>query len=144
MNLDLTRSAAFSTRLIEWLRGKAPILIVTHDHPDPDALAAAYALRHLILMKACEEAVIAFEGAIGRGENRAMVHELQIEAVPLASIDSHEFAVICMVDAQPGMASPCRQAYKNPSRLTRPLPCFNRYSRSRTDSSVTLIWAFFR
>ena len=31
MNLDLTRSAAFSTRLIEWLRGKMPILIVTHD-----------------------------------------------------------------------------------------------------------------
>ncbi len=102
MSLDLTRSASFSSGFIEWLRGKEPILIVTHDHPDPDALAAAYALRHLILMKTGEEAVIAFEGVIGRGENRAMVRELEIEAVPLASVDPREFAVVCMVDAQPG------------------------------------------
>ena len=101
MTLDLTRSAAFSTRLIEWLRGKAPILIVTHDHPDPDALAAAYALRHLILMKTGQTATIAFNGMIGRSENRAMVRELEIETVPLAALDPHEFAVICLVDAQP-------------------------------------------
>jgi len=101
MSLDLTRSAAFSTRLIEWLRGKMPILIVTHDHPDPDALAAAYALRHLILMKTGQAAVIAFDGMIGRSENRALVRELQIETVPLAKVDPHEFAVICTVDAQP-------------------------------------------
>jgi nanoRNase/pAp phosphatase (c-di-AMP/oligoRNAs hydrolase) len=102
MNIDLTHSAAFSTRFIEWLRGKTPILIVTHDHPDPDALAAAYALRHLILMKTGQEAVIAFEGAIGRSENRAMVRELEIETVALGTLDPFEFAVVCLVDAQPG------------------------------------------
>lgn len=102
MPLDLTRSAAFSTRFIEWLRGKGPILIVTHDHPDPDALAAAYALRHLILMKVGQAATIAFEGVIGRSENRAMVRELEIETVPLGALDPHEFSVICMVDSQPG------------------------------------------
>ncbi len=101
MTLDLTRSAAFSTRLIEWLRGKAPILIVTHDHPDPDALAAAYALRHLILIKTGHVSTIAFEGVIGRSENRVMVRELEIETVPLAAVDPHEFNVICMVDTQP-------------------------------------------
>lgn len=102
MALDLTRSAAFSARFIEWLRGKTPVLIVTHDHPDPDALAAAYALRHLILMKTGQQAVIAFDGIIGRSENRAMVRELQIETVPLGTLDPHEFAVVCLVDAQPG------------------------------------------
>jgi nanoRNase/pAp phosphatase (c-di-AMP/oligoRNAs hydrolase) len=101
MTLDLVRSAAYSTRMIEWLRGKAPILIVTHDHPDPDALAAAYALRHLILVKTNQEAIIAFEGIIGRSENRAMVRELEIETVPLGTVDPHEFAVVCLVDAQP-------------------------------------------
>lgn len=102
MTIDLTRSAAFSTRLIEWLRGKTPILIVTHDHPDPDALATAYALRHLILMKTGQDAIIAFNGVIGRSENRALVRELEIETVPLNSVDPHEFAVVCLVDAQPG------------------------------------------
>jgi nanoRNase/pAp phosphatase (c-di-AMP/oligoRNAs hydrolase) len=102
MSPDLTHSAAFSTRFIEWLRGKEPILIVTHDHPDPDALAAAYALRHLILMKTGQQAIIAFNGVIGRSENRAMVRELEIETVSLATLDPHEFAVVCLVDAQPG------------------------------------------
>lgn len=102
MTIDLTHSAAFSTRFIEWMRGKSPILIVTHDHPDPDALAAAYALRHLILMKTGQAAIIAFEGVIGRSENRAMVRELEIETVPLGTLDPFEFAVVCMVDAQPG------------------------------------------
>jgi nanoRNase/pAp phosphatase (c-di-AMP/oligoRNAs hydrolase) len=102
MTLDLARSAAFSTGFIEWLRGKTPILIVTHDYPDPDALAAAYALRHLILLKTGQGAIIAFDGVIGRSENRAMVRELEIETVPLGTIDPFEFAVVCLVDAQPG------------------------------------------
>ncbi len=102
MSLDLTRSAEFSGHFIEWLWGKASILIVTHDHPDPDALAAAYALRHLILMKTGRAAVIAYDGVIGRGENCAMVRELEIETVPLATLDPFEFSVVCLVDAQPG------------------------------------------
>jgi nanoRNase/pAp phosphatase (c-di-AMP/oligoRNAs hydrolase) len=53
------------------------------------------------MMKTAEEAVIAFDGMIGRSENRALVRELQIETVPLATLDPHEFAVICMVDVQP-------------------------------------------
>lgn len=102
MNLDLGRSETFSSRFLEWLWGKTPILIVTHDHPDPDALAAAYALRHLILIKTGQDAVIAYDGVIGRGENCAMVRELEIATVPLAALDPFEFAVVCLVDAQPG------------------------------------------
>jgi nanoRNase/pAp phosphatase (c-di-AMP/oligoRNAs hydrolase) len=102
MNHDLTHSATFSSHFIEWVRGKGAILIVTHDHPDPDALATAYALRHLILMKTGQEAVIAFAGVIGRSENRAMVRELEIEAVPLGTLTLRDFPVVCLVDAQPG------------------------------------------
>lgn len=98
---NLTHSAAFSTELIEWLRGKGPILIVTHDYPDPDALAAAYALKHLILIKTCQEATIAFGGAINRSENRVMVRELEIRSVNLTDIDLNDFSVVCMVDTQP-------------------------------------------
>jgi len=103
MNSELmTHSAAFSTRIIDWLRGKGPILIVTHDHPDPDSLAAAYAFRHLILVKTNQEATIAFGGGIGRGENRAMVRELDIPAVCLDRLDLDDYPVVCMVDCQPG------------------------------------------
>ncbi|MBW2504451.1 MAG: DHH family phosphoesterase [Deltaproteobacteria bacterium] len=99
---NLSHSAEFSAEIIEWLRGKAPILIVTHDHPDPDALAAAYALKHLILMKTGQDSTIAFGGVIGRRENLAMVKELEIRAMPIEKVDLDSFKAVCMVDTQPG------------------------------------------
>jgi nanoRNase/pAp phosphatase (c-di-AMP/oligoRNAs hydrolase) len=102
MSIDLTRSREFSAGLFNWLRGKGRILIVAHDNPDPDALAAAFALRHLFEVKAGLDATIAFGGIIGRAENRVMVEQLEIKAVPLNSLDLDEFCVICMVDTQPG------------------------------------------
>lgn len=95
-------SSAFVSQLIDWVRGKGRILIVTHDNPDPDAIAAAVGLRHLLLMGAGQEAVIAFGGVIGRSENRLMVEALEIDLVPFAQLDLDDFTVVCMVDTQPG------------------------------------------
>jgi len=102
MGIDLNRSRLPAEALVEWVRGKGRVLIVAHDNPDPDSLAAAYALRHLFLLKTGQDATIAFGGLIGRGENRAMVRELEIDAVPIETVDLDEFAVVCMVDTQPG------------------------------------------
>ncbi len=102
MPTDLTWSSEFSQKFIEWMRGKGKVLIVAHDNPDPDSLAAAMALKHLILVKTGQEATIAFGGVIGRGENRVMVEKLEIQAVPLSGLDLNQFKVVCMVDTQPG------------------------------------------
>jgi nanoRNase/pAp phosphatase (c-di-AMP/oligoRNAs hydrolase) len=37
--------------LLNWIHGKGKVLIVSHDNPDPDSLAAAMALKHLLLQK---------------------------------------------------------------------------------------------
>ena len=100
--LDLGRSRLFSHAMIEWVRGKGTVLIVTHNNPDPDSLASATALSHLLLMKLGVESVIAFGGKIGRSENRCMVDMLNIGAVPLEGLDLDSFTVVCMVDTQPG------------------------------------------
>jgi nanoRNase/pAp phosphatase (c-di-AMP/oligoRNAs hydrolase) len=92
----------FVVELVEWLRGKGRILIVTHDNPDPDALASAFALQQLLLVKTGQEAVIAHGGIVGRRENQAMVAELGIPLVALAAVDPDGFPVVCMVDTQPG------------------------------------------
>lgn len=97
----LQRSREFSSQFIEWLRGKGTVLIVTHDHPDPDSLAAAMALKHLILVKTGQKATIAYGGVVGRGENRVMVEKLEIELVPLEGLDLQQYQVVCMVDTQP-------------------------------------------
>ncbi len=87
--------------MIEWVRGRGKILIVGHDNPDPDSLAAAVALRHLFLMKTGQDAVLAYGGVIGRSENRKMVELLEIPLVPLSELDLGQFAVTCLVDTQP-------------------------------------------
>ena len=102
MAIDLTRSREFSDQFIEWVRGKGKVLIMAHDNPDPDSLASATALKHLLLVKTGVKATIAFGGMIGRGENRQMVKELEIKAVPIHSLDLNQFNVVCMVDTQPG------------------------------------------
>ncbi|MEA3363990.1 MAG: DHH family phosphoesterase [Thermodesulfobacteriota bacterium] len=90
------------SEMVEWLRGRGKILIICHDNPDPDSIASAVALRHLILMKTGQDAVLAYGGVIGRSENRKMVELLEIPLVPFCKIKLSQFAVVCMVDTQPG------------------------------------------
>lgn len=98
----LRRSRAHSDQMLEWLRGTGKTLIVIHDNPDPDCLASAMALRHLLAMKLSRDAVIAFSGMIGRSENLAMARELDITLMPLEVVDLAEYSAICMLDTQPG------------------------------------------
>ncbi|MDY0269631.1 DHH family phosphoesterase [Trichloromonas sp.] len=114
MPLNLDHSRDFSGRFIEWMRGKGNILIVAHDNPDPDSLAAAMALQHLILVKTGQQATLTHGGIIGRGENRMMVQKLEIPIEPIESLDLDHFQVVCMVDTQPGTGN-------NSFPLTRPV-----------------------
>ncbi|MDA8430250.1 MAG: DHH family phosphoesterase [Geobacteraceae bacterium] len=99
---SLRRSRAYSAGMLEWLRGQGKTLIIIHDNPDPDCLASAMALRHLLAMKLSRDATIAFSGMIGRSENLAMAKLLEITLIPLEMIDLGEFSAVCMLDTQPG------------------------------------------
>ena len=99
-NCEKTKTAEVA-ELIEWVRGRGKILIVCHDNPDPDSIAAAVALRHLLLIKTGQDAVLAYGGVIGRSENRKMVELLEIPLLPISELDLSQFAVTCMVDTQP-------------------------------------------
>lgn len=97
----LTPGGASVTELMDWIRGRGKVLIVTHDNPDPDSIASAVALRHLILMKTGQDAILAYGGVIGRSENRKMVELLEIPMVSINTLDLGQFAVVGMVDTQP-------------------------------------------
>lgn len=99
---NLRRSRAHSDEMLEWLRGKGKTLIIIHDNPDPDCLASAMALRHLLAMKLSRDATIAFSGMIGRSENLAMAKELDITLIPLEMVELDEYSAVCMLDTQPG------------------------------------------
>jgi len=89
-------------KLQELTRGKRKVLIVTHNHPDPDALAAAFALKYLFQSKWKVGSIIASSGVIGRAENRAMIRQLKIDLRPLSEINLKNFSRIALVDTQPG------------------------------------------
>jgi nanoRNase/pAp phosphatase (c-di-AMP/oligoRNAs hydrolase) len=78
------------------------VAIYTHDQPDPDSIASAYALQHLVARRLEVESVIAYGGTIGRATNRAMVELLGIRLLPLTAVRHEEFGTHCMIDTQPG------------------------------------------
>ncbi len=98
----LRRSRAQSDEMLEWLQGTGKTIIIIHDNPDPDCLASAMALRHLLAMKLSRNATIAFSGMIARSENLAMAKELEITLTPLETVDLDDFSAVCMLDTQPG------------------------------------------
>ena len=77
------------------------LLILLHDHPDPDSIASALALR-TILKRNKQTAVIGHLGdEISRPENVAMIELLDIDLSVLQKEDLKEFDSIAMLDVQP-------------------------------------------
>jgi nanoRNase/pAp phosphatase (c-di-AMP/oligoRNAs hydrolase) len=89
-------------RLLEAVRGASSTLILPHNDPDPDAIASAVALHHLLAEKLGMESQIAYKGMIGRAENKALVRYLNHPLLQLRGADLQEQRPIALVDTQPG------------------------------------------
>lgn len=79
----------------------SPLLILTHDYPDPDALAAGFGLLQLAQGSFGIECRIAYGGEVGRTENKAMVRLLRIPVQKLKRGWLKRFANVALVDTQP-------------------------------------------
>jgi nanoRNase/pAp phosphatase (c-di-AMP/oligoRNAs hydrolase) len=89
-------------RLFEAIRGATSALILPHNDPDPDAIASALALRHLLAEEVGVEGHITYRGIIGRAENKALVRYLGYPLRRLAGADLRQPVPIALVDTQPG------------------------------------------
>jgi nanoRNase/pAp phosphatase (c-di-AMP/oligoRNAs hydrolase) len=83
-----------------WARGES-LLIVMQNNPDPDAIAAACALRELANRTAGLNCQFAYGGTIGRAENRELVHYLGFTFHPFTEIKHQKSDLIALVDTQP-------------------------------------------
>jgi nanoRNase/pAp phosphatase (c-di-AMP/oligoRNAs hydrolase) len=88
-------------RLIQYARSHKRALILTHDNPDPDSIAAGVALAHLLEKLAGVEAIVAYGGIVGRAENRALIRVLRLPVIPVSRVVFDDHDLICMVDTQP-------------------------------------------
>lgn len=85
-----------STRLLSALAAYEQVLVVTHDNPDPDAIASGWALRWLIGQKLGKRTRLIGGGEIVRAENRHMVKLLSppIELVDEIEVDERTATVL--------------------------------------------------
>ncbi|MFW6135078.1 MAG: DHH family phosphoesterase [Elusimicrobiota bacterium] len=88
-------------RRLDSLKGIKTALILPHDNPDPDAIAASWGLAYLLKRDLRITSVIAYGGLIGRAENRAMVKILKIPIVPFHSSMLEKNEIIILIDCQP-------------------------------------------
>lgn len=79
----------------------SPLLILTHDFPDPDALAGAYALKYLADRSFGIKSRIVYKGIIGRIENRNMVRLLQLPVHKLRPREIEKYTHVALIDTQP-------------------------------------------
>ncbi len=103
MITDETRECfARLTELIQRQEKKAGRwLVLTHDNPDPDALASAFLLTHVLRSVFKRHVTIAYGGIIGRAENREMVRSLHLRLTHVRDLSFKSFQHFALVDTQP-------------------------------------------
>lgn len=92
-------------RLLQVARGRKKALILTHDNPDPDSLAAAVTLAHILERRAGLEARVGYGGIIGRAENIAFVKVLHLPVSHVSQIDFDTYDLFGLVDTQPSVGN---------------------------------------
>jgi nanoRNase/pAp phosphatase (c-di-AMP/oligoRNAs hydrolase) len=90
------------SQLLDLLAGADNVLILPHNDPDPDAIASAVGLRHLLAQRLGLEAQVAYQGIIGRSENKALVRFLGRPLRQLSDADLQRASHVALVDTQPG------------------------------------------
>lgn len=87
-------------RLRKLFRGRRRALILTHDNPDPDSMASAWALKQVLELRVGVPCELAYGGIIGRAENIAFVKMLKVPIKPIDELDLGAFDVFALLDTQ--------------------------------------------
>ena len=85
------------------LAGTGPVLILTHDNPDPDSLASGKALATLFREAWGIPSQLVYSGLVARAENQAVLKRLTPEWEHSDLLpDLKEYTAVAQVDTQPG------------------------------------------
>ena len=140
-----------AAKLLKLLEEKKNILVTTHLHPDPDALASAAALTVLLEQKLPAAKVnMSIKGRIGGGINEVFVQHANLKLQPWDDAALRGYDAIVLLDTQPPFAfnplpaeiEPIAVIDHHRSRQTR-LRC--KFCDIRTDVGATssIIFSYF-
>jgi nanoRNase/pAp phosphatase (c-di-AMP/oligoRNAs hydrolase) len=76
-------------------------LVLTHDNPDPDALASALILTRVLRSAFQLKVTTAYGGIIGRAENREMFKSLRLRFSHIRHLNLKRYQHFALVDTQP-------------------------------------------
>ena len=119
--------------LVAVLKKYKRTLILTHDNPDPDALASGFALRFLAKSICDNHAEVAHGGIIGRAENRAMMKLLRLKALKLEQVQWKTFDSLALVDHQP------RRGFSRWPSEINPAIIIDHHPRRRLSSKIEFV-----
>jgi nanoRNase/pAp phosphatase (c-di-AMP/oligoRNAs hydrolase) len=88
-------------RILEDIKPHRKVLILTHNNPDPDTIAAATGLRFILSAKLKKRCTIAFHGIVGRAENRELLRMCKIEMHSSSKLNFARYDYLIVVDTQP-------------------------------------------
>src|SRR5688500_58986 len=93
-------------KLLALLQDKKNVLVTTHQHPDPDALASAFALCTLLGQKLPKETRVnmSVKGQIGGGVNEVFVRNAGLKLLPWDDAALPTYDAIVLLDTQPAFS----------------------------------------
>lgn len=91
-----------SNRFLKVLDRYEQVLVVTHDNPDPDAIAAGWAISWLIQERLAKRTRLIGGGDVVRAENRQMLRLLRPPIDLVRSIKCPPKTAVVLVDTGPG------------------------------------------
>lgn len=89
-------------RLLTALDSRRRLLVVSHNNPDPDAIASAWGIKRLLDDGGNREVRMGYAGLLGRAENRALVGALGEPLLRVEELEAESFDGVLLVDCQPG------------------------------------------
>jgi nanoRNase/pAp phosphatase (c-di-AMP/oligoRNAs hydrolase) len=131
--------------------GNGPVLILTHDNPDPDGLASGKALATLLKEAWGIPSRLMYSGLVARAENHVMLDRLTPEWEQAKTLpDLGQYTAVAQIDTQPGAGNNCLDTI-HPSHIVMdhhyPVRDATRavsYADVRTDigSTVTILYQY--
>lgn len=131
--------------------GNGPVLILTHDNPDPDGLASGKALATLFREAWDIPSKLFYTGLVARAENHVMLDRLTPEWEKTDSLpDLAQYSAVAQIDTQPG-AGNNRLNFVHPRHIVmdhhypvRDATAAASYADVRTDigSTVTMLFQY--
>lgn len=88
-------------KILEDIKPKRKVLILTHNNPDPDTIASAIGMRYILTKLLKKRCTIAYHGLVGRAENKELIKLCKIDMHQSTKLNFSRYDYLIVVDTQP-------------------------------------------